>query len=213
MNRRPFRPRLATRDGSPVGTRDAERDEVVAFRTLMLPHLDAAYNLARYLTRDPALAEDVVQDAFLRAHKAFAQYRGVSAKAWLFAIVRNCCWSALEVQRGIGRIAISESALSPEEARAVAEYHDDAGTPESQLARAREAETLRGMIMELPEPFRETLVLREMEDLSYKEIAAVTGVAMGTVMSRLARARMMLGELLMPESGAKTDSHAKREAN
>jgi RNA polymerase sigma-70 factor (ECF subfamily) len=212
MSRPLFRPRLATRDGSPVGTGDAERDQAGAFRTLMLPHLDAAYNLARYLTRDAALAEDVVQDAFLRAHKAFAQYRGVSAKAWLFAIVRNCCWSALEVQRGIGRVTVSESALSDEEARAVSEYHDESGTPESQLLRFREAEALRGMIMELPEPFRETLVLREMDDLSYKEIAAVTGVAMGTVMSRLARARMMLGELLMPGSGANTDAVAKREA-
>jgi RNA polymerase sigma factor (sigma-70 family) len=212
MSRPLFRPRLATRDGSPVGTGDAERDRAGAFRTLMLPHLDAAYNLARYLTRDAALAEDVVQDAFLRAHKAFAQYRGVSAKAWLFAIVRNCCWSALEVQRGIGRVTVSESALSDEDARAVSEYHDESGTPESQLLRSGEAEALRSMIMELPEPFRATLVLREMDDLSYKEIAAVTGVAMGTVMSRLARARMMLGELLMPGSGADTDAPAKREA-
>jgi RNA polymerase sigma factor (sigma-70 family) len=212
MKRPLFRPRLATRDGSPVAAGATEREQALAFRALMLPHLDAAYNLARYLTRDPAMAEDVVQDAFLRAHRAFAQYRGVSAKAWLFAIVRNCCWSALEVQRGIGQVAVSENALSDEEARAFAEYHDDSGTPESQLVRAREAAALRGMIMELPEPFRETLVLREMDDLSYKEIAAVTGVAMGTVMSRLARARMMLGELLLPEpdSGPDATWEAKR---
>ena len=211
MKRPLFRPRLATRDGSPVGVDADERDRAAAFRTLMLPHLDAAYNLARYLTRDPAMAEDVVQDAFLRAHKAFAQYRGVSAKAWLFAIVRNCCWSALEVQRGISRVAVSESALSAEDARAFADYHDEAATPEAELSRFREAEGLRRMVMELPEPFRETLVLREMDELSYKEIASVTGVAMGTVMSRLARARMMLGELLLPapDGGAE----ATREAN
>ncbi len=212
MKRPLFRPHLATRDGSPVTPGATEREQAAAFRALMLPHLDAAYNLARYLTRDPALAEDVVQDAFLRAHRAFAQYRGVSAKAWLFAIVRNCCWSALQVQRGIGQVAVSENAFSADEARAFVEYQDESGTPETQLARAREAAALRGMIMELPEPFRETLVLREMDDLSYKEIAAVTGVAMGTVMSRLARARMMLGELLLPgpDSGPDATREAKR---
>lgn len=206
MKRSFFSPRLATRDGSRVGESDTERDQAVAFRTLMLPHLDAAYNLARYLTRDPVMAEDVVQDAFLRAHSAFAQYRGVSAKAWLFAIVRNCCWSALDAQRGIGRVAISENALSVEEARAFAEYHDEAATPEAHLARCRDTETLREMILALPEPFREALVLREMEELSYKEIATVTGVAMGTVMSRLSRARTMLGELLLPSASAEIDT-------
>lgn len=210
MKRPSFRPRLATRDGNVIGTNNAEHDQSAAFRALMLPHLDAAYNLARYLTRDATLAEDVVQDAFLRAHRSFAQYRGASAKAWLFAIVRNCCWSALEVQRGISRVAVSENALSAEDARAVADYHDGSATPETHLAQSREAESLRRMIMELPEPFRETLVLREMDDLSYKEIAAVTGVAMGTVMSRLARARTMLGELLMPAQDSGTD--AMREA-
>ena len=210
MKRPLFRPRLATRDGSHVSADRPERDQAAAFRELMLPHLDAAYNLARYLTRDPAMAEDVVQDAFLRAHRAFGQYRGVSAKAWLFAIVRNCCWSALEVQRGIGRVTIGESALSAEDARAIMERSDPGATPEAQLARAQEAETLRTMIAELPEPFRETLVLREMDELSYKEIAAVTGVAMGTVMSRLARARMMLGDLMLPRS--ENGGDAAREA-
>jgi RNA polymerase sigma factor (sigma-70 family) len=192
MMRQLFRPRLATRDGRIADETAMDRDQAIAFRTLMLPHLDAAYNLARYLTRDPTMAEDIVQDAFLRAHKAFPQYRGASAKAWLFAIVRNCCWTALDVQRGISRVAVSESALSPEQARAFTEFADPAATPEAELIRMQEAETLRTMIMELPEPFRETLVLREMDDLSYKEIAAVTGVAMGTVMSRLARARGLL---------------------
>ena len=169
-----------------------------AFRSLILPHLDGAYNLARFLTHDPALAEDVVQEAFLRAYKAFPQYQGASAKAWLFAIVRNCCWTALKVERGIGRVTVGESALSTEQARRLADVPDDSPTPDVELDRAREAAALRRMIEELPEPFREALVLREMEELSYKEIAMVTGVAMGTVMSRLARARMMLGELLLP---------------
>ena len=191
-----FRPRLATRDGRSVPA-EAEHAQSAAFRTQMLPHLNGAYNLARYLTHDPALAEDVVQDAFLRAFKAFPQYRGGSARAWLFAIVRNCCWTALELERG-GRATVSENSLSSEQARRLANVTDDRPTPDIELERNCEAAALRQTIEDLPEPFREALVLREMEELSYKEIAIVTGVAMGTVMSRLARARVMLGELLVP---------------
>ncbi len=208
MRRHLFRPRLATREGRSVST-DGERVQSSAFRSLVLPHLDGAYNLACFLTRDPALAEDVVQDAFLRAYKAFPQYRGASARAWLFAIVRNCCWAALKMERGIGRVTVRESSLSPEQARRLVDVPDDRPTPDIELDRAREAATLRRMIEDLPEPFREALVLREMEELSYKDIAVITGVAMGTVMSRLARARKMLGELLLPHDDG-TDQ-AERE--
>ena len=102
------------------------------------------------------------------------------------------------MERDIGRATIRESSLSPEQAQWLADVPDDRPTPDTELERAHEAELLRGMIEGLPEPFREVLVLREMEELSYKDIATVTGVAMGTVMSRLARARMMLGDLLLP---------------
>lgn len=210
MERHFFRPRLATRDGRSVPT-DAERAQSSAFRSLMLPHLDGAYNLARFLTHDPALAEDVVQDAFLRAYKAFPQYRGASAKAWLYAIVRNCCWTALKMEQGIGCATIRESSLSPHQARNLADIPDDRPTPDIELDRAREAEALRRMIEGLPEPFREALILREMEELSYKEIAMITGVAIGTVMSRLARARMMLGELLLPHADGTDQDQSGRE--
>ena len=186
-----FRPRL-------VGGRDAAPDPQLRFRETMLPHLDAAYNLARYLTNDAALAEDVTQEAFLRAFKAFESYRGGPPRAWLFAILRNCWRDRVGEQVRRERVVMSEVALSEGQAAAVAAVPDEGDTPEAALARAREIDTVRGVIADLPEPFRETLVLREMEEMSYREIAALTGVPIGTVMSRLARAREMLAKLLLP---------------
>ncbi|MEP6966705.1 MAG: sigma-70 family RNA polymerase sigma factor [Pseudomonadota bacterium] len=165
----------------------------------MLPHLDGAYNLARYLARDPTAAEDIVQDAFLRAFRAFSAFRGSAPKAWLFAIVRNCFLDWATAERNSARVLVEEAALSEREAVALSNVADpDQATPEQALLRRREAETVRAVLENLPEPFRETLVLRETEDLSYKEIALLTGAPIGTVMSRLARARQMLSDLLIP---------------
>jgi RNA polymerase sigma-70 factor (ECF subfamily) len=187
-----FRPRL-------VGGRNVARDGQARFREIILPHLDAAYNFARYLTGDATAAEDVVQEAFLRAFKAFDTYRDGPPKAWLFAILRNCWRDRIGEQVRRERVLLSEVALSDGQAAAVANVADDAtNTPEATLARAREIETVRGVIADLPEPFRETLVLREFEHLSYREIAELTGAPIGTVMSRLARARDMLAKLLLP---------------
>lgn len=186
-----FRPRL-------VGGRDVAPDPQLRFRELMLPHLDAAYNLARYLAKDASTAEDVVQEAFLRAFKSFDSYRGGPPRAWLFAILRNCWRDRVTDQSRRERVVISDVALSEAQAGVVADHADEADTPEETLARAREIDTVRSVIADLPEPFRETLVLREMEDMSYREIAALTGVPIGTVMSRLARARDMLAKLLLP---------------
>jgi RNA polymerase sigma-70 factor (ECF subfamily) len=155
------------------------------FRRLVLPHLDGAYSFARFLTRDAAAAEDIVQEAFLRAYRGFSGFRGGDARAWLFAIVRNCVFSAPR--------------LEPTAELEAQELADEADTPEDALVRASEIDTVRGAIEALPEPFRETLVLRELEELSYREIAAVTGAPIGTVMSRLARARQMLAAALGAE--------------
>jgi RNA polymerase sigma factor (sigma-70 family) len=176
----------------------AERaDLALRFRELMLPHLDAAYNLARYLLRDPVAAEDVAQDAFLRAFRAFEGYRGGDPKAWIMTIVRNCChtWA---------KAAASDLAVPIESIGTV--YDDDtsdawvrrpglidpADSPETTVVRQNEIATMRELIENLPLPFRETLVLRELEELSYQEIAETTGTPIGTVMSRLARARHLL---------------------
>ena len=186
-----FRPRL-------VGGRDVTPGPESRFRELMLPHLDAAYNLARYLANDATLAEDIVQEAFLRAFRAFDSYRGGPPRAWLFAILRNCWRDRVAERSRRERVIVSDASLSDAQAEAVAAIPADTDTPEESLARSREIDTVRGVIAGLPEPFRETLVLREMEDMSYREIATMTGVPIGTVMSRLARAREMLAKLLLP---------------
>jgi RNA polymerase sigma-70 factor (ECF subfamily) len=180
-----FRPRLVS-----SARRREQGDAALAeqFRLAMLPHLDSAYNFARYLSRDATAAEDIVQDAFLRALRSFETMRGESPKAWLLAIVRNCFLSAVAAR---GRQGAGDGA---EDIAAVA----DTETPESILVERSEAAMLRVTIESLPEPFRETLVLRELEELSYKEIAQLTNVPIGTVMSRIARARAMLAELLLP---------------
>ena len=155
------------------------------FRTLILPHLDGAYNLARYLTRDAQLSEDVVQEAMLRAFRAFGQYRGGSPRAWLFAIVRNCSRTAQSGRSGAVSLVVSDSGLSSEAAAELANTADPAPGPEEELLRKADVDRVRAAIEAIPEPFRETVVLRDLEDLSYAEIATVTGVPIGTVMSRL----------------------------
>ncbi len=169
------------------------------FRELMLPHLDAAYNLARYLLRDPVAAEDVAQDAFLRAFRAFEGYRGGDPKAWILAIVRNRChtWAKAAASNltvpldGTGAIQGDDPGDASERAAGLVDPTD---SPETAVVRHDEIATMRELIEALPLPFRETLVLRELEELSYQEIAETTGTPIGTVMSRLARARHLLVE-------------------
>ena len=168
------------------------------FRQLVLPHLDGAYNLARYLTRDPVLSEDIVQDAMLRAFRAFGQYRGGSPRAWLLTIVRNCCRTAQAGRGGAMSLVVNESSLGEEAAAEVHQHPDPAATPEEALFLKTDARRVRAAVEALPEPFRETVVLRDLEDLSYAEIAEVTGVPVGTVMSRLSRGRGMLAKELLP---------------
>lgn len=180
-----FRPRLVSPSRGAEGRAAAQAER---FRLVMLPHLDAAYGFARYLTRDSVAAEDAVQEAFLRAFRGFGGWRGDNPRAWLFAIVRHCCLDAMTARRDPLRGAEPVEAI------------DSIAQPdalEEQAAQRSEVAMLRGAIENLPEPFREALVLRELEELSYKDIATVTGAPIGTVMSRLARARQMLATLLV----------------
>lgn len=189
-------PRLVFSRGQqdePSGRAGPERagdDTAVRFRLLVLPHLDVAYGYARYLARDGAAAEDIVQEAFLRAWKGYANCRG-NEKSWLLAVVRNCFhdWA-----RANKRFVVQTDPLEQ-----IAELAGD-DEPEEVLLRALDMTMLRDTITSLPEPFRETLVLRELEELSYREIATLTGTPIGTVMSRLARARDMLGKLLLDQN-------------
>jgi RNA polymerase sigma-70 factor, ECF subfamily len=162
------------------------------FEQTVLPHLDAAYNLARWLTRNDQDAQDVTQEACLRAFRFFDGYQGGNMRAWLLTIVRNTCYTWLRQNRPPG------SAVEFDE-----EIHSDQSTgaadPELQVLASADKETLQHAIEELPEVFREALVLHELEGMSYKEIADVTSSSMGTVMSRLARARTRLRQSLSVE--------------
>ncbi len=182
------------------------------FEDLFLPHLNAAYSLARYMTRDPAAADDIVQESFLRAFRSFDRYRGGDAKSWILAIVRNCSFDWSKSRRRAAGLPPGEAeetaGAGPGGQRAAQAAAGDSlerwipnadqlgdwtqEGPETAVLRQSEIEEVRALIGALPEPFRETLVLRELEELSYKEIAQVTGAPVGTVMSRLARARQML---------------------
>jgi RNA polymerase sigma-70 factor (ECF subfamily) len=160
------------------------------FDRVVLPHLDAAYDLARWLTRNDQDAEDVLQNAVLRALQFFDGFHGVNARAWLLTIVRNSFYSWLE-QRHRGH----EMAEPFDE-----EIHSAAGggaDPEVELLRQADSRLLRQGFESLPLPLREVMVLRELEGLSYKEIAAIASVPIGTVMSRLSRARRQLQDFLI----------------
>jgi RNA polymerase sigma-70 factor (ECF subfamily) len=162
------------------------------FEALALPHIDAAYNLARWLSRSPTDAEDIVQDAMMRAFRRFEQLRGEDARPWLMSIVRNCWRDRAAQPHRRGDVPLPAGAQGPE-------LVFDGPDAETLAVRAGEARRLRAMIATLPEDFREVLILREMEDLSYREIAEVVGAPIGTVMSRLARARALLKDRWMAE--------------
>ncbi len=167
-----------------------DKARLARFEAAILPHLDAAYNLARWLTRDEAGAEDVVQNACLRALRFFDGQQGSSPKAWFMAVVRNAAFDWIKDR---GRRSL-------EEAFDEATHGAQAATgepPDMAVARASEARWLRACIEALPHDYREVLVLRELEELPYKDISAIVGVPLGTVMSRLARARDLLQQRLV----------------
>lgn len=166
------------------------------FDETVLPHLDAAFNYARWLTKNDAEAEDVVQDACVRAMRYFPTLRDSDARAWVFTIVRNTWYSRLS------RSATVMEATSLDDARD--ERPDEALGPEALLLQQQAIARVRSALEQLPSDFREVIVLRELEGLSYKEIAAVVQVPIGTVMSRLARARDRLLHLLKPSAALGT---------
>jgi len=166
------------------------------FRELALPYLDDAYNFARWLTRNSQDAEDVVQDAYMRAFQFFDGFRGANPRAWILTIVRNSYYARLrkaQSQAAVGPTAASIGDVGEDQDVSEQELSDpDQGDAETLLIRKTEADALHSFIAALPSAFRETLVLREMEELSYQQIAGITGAPIGTVMSRLARARGLL---------------------
>ena len=173
-----------------------EQSSAVRFEQIVLPYLPAAYNLARWLVHNDQDAEDVVQEAYLRAFKYFGGYRGGEGRTWLLTIVRNTSYSWL--QRNRAR-ELTDSVDETEEEVAI-----DFSNPESQLLENIEARMVREALAELPVEFREVMVMRELEELSYKEIATIADLPIGTVMSRLARGRKRLQSLLATRMGLET---------
>ncbi len=162
------------------------------FEQIVLPHLDAAHNLARWLVADATLAEDVVQDSVVRALNYFGSYRGGDARAWLLQIVRNNAYSALGARKRGGMTSLDSMEPGPDGELPALQVPDPADDPEAALVHHEDLTRLDRALAALPVELRECLVLHELEDLSYKEIAHVTGVPIGTVMSRLWRARRAL---------------------
>jgi RNA polymerase sigma-70 factor (ECF subfamily) len=157
------------------------------FKQLALPHLDEIYTLARYLLRNASNADDAVQECYLRAFRHFDKYRGPAIKPWLMAILRNVCHAAYSDNTRLVYGADNSEDGSPDPL-----WREDAETPEQAMARGQQSKTMRRLIGELPPEFREVIVLREINDLAYRDIAIVIEAPIGTVMSRLARARAML---------------------
>jgi RNA polymerase sigma-70 factor (ECF subfamily) len=184
----------------PVRFSDDDPGKAQRFRDAALPYLDDAYTLARYLLRDPNDAEDAVQECYLRALKHFDSYRGPAIKPWLFAILRNVCRA--EYARRASSPATTDDLADDAEQTPL--WHEAQETPETQLLRRRDAATIRRLVIALDEPFRETFVLREIHNLSYREIADIVEAPVGTVMSRLARARAMLRTAWMAEEEPST---------
>jgi RNA polymerase sigma factor (sigma-70 family) len=162
------------------------------FEQVVLPHLNAAHNLARWLVGDATLAEDVVQDAALRALSYFGSYRGGDGRAWLLRIVRNAAYGALAARRRSGAASLEDVGLTGDGESTAMQVTEPADDPEAALVRREGFARLDQALAALPAELRECLVLRELEELSYKEVAHITGVPIGTVMSRLWRARQAL---------------------
>jgi RNA polymerase sigma factor (sigma-70 family) len=159
------------------------------FHREIVPHLDAAYNFARFLSRNPDAAQDIVQESFLRAYRAFDRYQGGDARAWVFSIVRNCYHNWLLENRRKARLEVDVHHRDDAADFSVEDVASEDDTPEAALLRSSEAGKVRGVLNQLPRSLREVLVLRELEGLSYREIAQTAALPIGTVMSRLARAR------------------------
>jgi RNA polymerase sigma factor (sigma-70 family) len=163
-------------------------DRRLRFEAQVLPHLDAAYRFARWLARSSEGADDVVQEAILRAYRGYDGLRGSDAKAWLLTIVRNCHATAVKQQRRRAQVPLPEE-HDPQDGDALIATTPD---PESASMQQDEHRTLERLVAGLPEEYRQVMVLREIEDMDYRQIAAVVNVPLGTVMSRLARARAAL---------------------
>jgi len=180
------------------GVADGSSDRAERFKTLALPHLDDAYTLARYLLRSASDADDAVQECYLRAFRHFDTFRGGPIKPWLMAILRNVCHAA---HAGGARLVLT---AQQDEPASPPLWREPGDTPEQAMSRRQDSDTMRRLIGELPAEFREVIVLREINGLSYRDIAIVIEAPIGTVMSRLARGRALLRDAWRAAEGEGT---------
>ena len=173
----------------------ARDDRRRRFETLALPHLDAAYNLARWLTGNPTDAEDVVQNAYLRAFRYLDAFQGGNFRVWLLTVVRNCFIDWVRDNRSARLVFHAETPVGDSAETEETLWGERPRDPETMLLDRVDSQTLAGLMERLPTEYREILLLREVEDLAYKDIAQVVGMPIGTVMSRLSRARQALRQL------------------
>jgi RNA polymerase sigma-70 factor (ECF subfamily) len=176
------------------------------FELLALPHLDAAYNLARWLAGNTTDAEDVVQDAYLRAYRYFDSFQGGNFRVWLLTIVRNAFMTWVKENRSGRMMFVPDTPVADNADREETMWGSRPRDPESLLLESIDSQTLSRLMEQLPTEYREVLLLREVEDLAYKEIAEVTGMPIGTVMSRLSRARLGLRKLWLAQANTE-DAH------
>lgn len=177
-----------------------EANQILNFEQALLPHLDAAYNLARWLTRNEQNAQDVVQEAYLRALRFFPGFRGDDARAWLLKIVRNTCFSWLHANRPLQEATEFDENVFPPDT--------GAPDPEETVLQNDSGILVRKALEKLPSNYREVVILREIEGMSYREIAEITGMPTGTVMSSLSRARGRLRHALT----SRTNAHMRRSS-
>jgi RNA polymerase sigma-70 factor (ECF subfamily) len=184
-----------------IADANAGQDRARRFRDAALPYLDDVFALARYLMRNAADAEDAAQESYLRALRHFDSYRGPAMKPWLLAIVRNVCIAEF-ARRGRQEVTADDADHDPATQQPPL-WQEPPASPEAALLRGQDDDAIRRLVAALPQPFREAIVLREINELSYQEIAQVAGVPVGTVMSRLARARALLRSAWNSADGAK----------
>jgi RNA polymerase sigma factor (sigma-70 family) len=188
-------------------------DRTRRFETAALPHLPAAYNLARWLLRDDQQAEDAVQEACLRAFRFYDDLRGESARPWLLGIVRNACYDAMRQHRHLAdQVEFDEVRDSGVDEAGIGSRPRDGGDPAISWERRALGRRVDAAIEALAPPLREVIVLRELEEMSYEEIARIAGIPAGTVMSRLSRARALLRDALREEAPAPKPG-AQRDAS
>ena len=188
-----------------------QQERRAEFERIMMPHLQAAHDLARWLMRHPQEADDAVQEAYLRAFRAFDGYAGGNARAWILAIIRNTCMTRLSRLRSNSKVVLLDVATLDRDPATAEALRDPARAADDMLVSENDRKRVHAALKKLPEFYREVLIMREFDELSYREISDVIGISVGTVMSRLSRGRARMRALLSDDEQTDTSSNRRAE--